>query len=384
MPGNLRLLDAIRMANAGALPSPSQSNFRRVEVRNGDSLRTFDLLRYLSRNDIDENPYVYPGDNIRLRPTDARVFVTGEVMEPVKGGIPLREGETVGDVLDVVHFRSTADSGSILLRKAGEGEGAASGPLPLAEASGLPLGPNDVIVVGAKGRLRRPDTVQVTGEVVRPGTYVIEPGQTTLADLLAQAGGPTGLGDDGRAFILRSRKKREVMVPFGRKDGNDAGIPSPLRTTASLQMVRPEVASSVSDLQLSGDFTVLDGPRAAGKGVLQDGDELHLPRRDPFVYVSGNVHKPGAYPYKDGAGAEYYIDLAQGYTSKADSKNMFVLAVYKEAAQVRGASEPRSGDIIVVPAAVEYKRFGSVFLPILQIVPGILSLIVTILVLTNQ
>lgn len=385
IPGNLRLLDAIRIANTGYMPAMDRVDLRSVEVRSGDSVRSVDLMRFLSGIDLSANPYVYPGDNIVIRSVDSRVFLTGEVLDPVRGGVPLKPGETVGDILDLVRLRATADSGSILVRKAGRAsDRAVEVPKTMAEARAIRLGSNDVIMVGAKERRRRPDTIQVTGEVYRPGTYAFEPGQTTLEDLLRQAGGPTGYGDPSRVFILRNRKKEEVLAQTGAQESAFPGMTGAMRPATSLQTVRPEVASSVSDLKLSGDFTVLEGPAAAKKGILEDGDEIHLPRKDHFVYVSGNVRKPGAYAYKQGASAEHYIREAQGYTDKADTKNQYVLAMYQGVTQIRETSNPRSGDIIVVPAAVEYKRFSSVFLPIIQIVPGILSLFVTILVLTNQ
>ena len=176
--GNMRLMDAIRAANGGSTPSLAHTDFRMVDVRNGDSLHTYDLLRFISGNDIDANPYIYPGDNIILRPIDTKVFVTGEVLEPVKGAVPLKPGETVGNILDLVRLRGTADSGTITVFKAGADKNRPGpSPLPIAETRAIRLGPNDVIMVGAKQRRRRPDTVQVTGEVYRPGTYAFEPGQ---------------------------------------------------------------------------------------------------------------------------------------------------------------------------------------------------------------
>lgn len=384
LPGNQRILDAIKVANGGALPSVSGLNFRQVKIRNGDSSRVVDLLRFMSRQDLDQNPYVYPGDVISIDPTDERVYVTGEVREPISGWMPILPGETLGSLMGIVNLKSTADSGAVLLQYAGSKSTGEMKAVSMGEARQVVLSHNDIISFGAKESSRRPDTVKVTGEVKRPGTYPTRFGKGSAGDLIRLAGGYTDIASPDRAFIIRHSKREAIFGSTGHQDRPAPYLPAAGKPNTTLQTVRPEVASSINDLTVSGDFTLIEVSGSSDKTVLEDGDELHVPRKENYVYVSGNVRNPGAYPYAKGKDVDHYIKLAKGYTSKSDSKNMYVLASYNGITQLKDTENLAAGDVIVVPTAVEYKRYTNVFLPIIQIIPSVLSLALTYVIFTQS
>ncbi|MEO6095772.1 MAG: SLBB domain-containing protein [Fibrobacteria bacterium] len=381
--GNLRILDALKLANGGTVPSPEKFNLRRIRVRNLDSLKEYDLLRFLNKQDPDQNPYVYPGDLIAIDQVDSRVYVTGEVRDFVSGWVPLRSGETVGDILSLANLNESADSTAVLLQRSGGNGGGPIRTMTLSEAASLPIYANDVISIGKKETNGRPDTVQITGEVKRPGTYPVSPGGGSVETMLRLAGGATEYGSPERVFILRHRRLDVLSASISEK--SLVGIPAGGKPQGiGRQSVRPEVASSFTDLSSSGDFTLLDVSGKGGASLLEDGDEIHIPRKENCIYISGNVRKPGTYPFRSGDDFSDYLSRAEGTTDKADVKNAYVLASYKGVTQIKDIRDISPGDIIVVPAAIEYKRWTNVFMPIIQIVPGILSLIVTIIVLQTQ
>lgn len=383
--GGLRILDAIRMANGGVLPPWSDFNFREVKVHNRDSVKTYDFLAFLSRQDPSQNPYVYPGDHISLSPQDARIFVAGEVVGPAYGGIPLKRGETLGELATLLEFKSTADSTGIQLQRVPQEAGAPALKASLPEAASTVLERNDVIIVSGRESGRRADTVLVSGQVRRPGTYSVRPNTATFADVLALAGGPTELGNMDRAVVIRHSKRNQTTstVPMDRTKPLAADVRVPV---TPLMAVRPEVSASITDLITSSDFALIDASgEAGGRTQLTDGDEIHILRKDPFVYVSGNVGVPGAYPYKEGEDYKYYVKLAKGYTNKADPKNRFLLTLVKgELAQIRDTRAISQGDILVIPAGIEYKTYSSVALPFIQMVPAVLSVILTIVLIMQQ
>lgn len=379
VPGALRILDAIRMANGGVLPDWGEFNFRELKVRNRDSVKTYDFLAFLARQDPAQNPYVYPGDHISLSPQDARIFVAGEIIGPLHGAIPLKRGETLGGLVSLLEFKSTADESGVVLQRASQDGDSQPLRLGIAEAAATVLERNDVISVVGKESGRRADTVRVTGEVRRPGTYAVRANAATFSEVLSMAGGATELGNMGRAFVIKHSKRSQTMghAPMERSRSIPQAPKIPL---TPMMAIRPEVASSITDLISSTDYALIDASTAEGaKTILSDGDEIIILRKDPYVYVSGNVSAPGAYPYKAGAGYSHYVHLARGYTNKADIKNQFILTLVNgELAQVRDLRTVSEGDILVVPATIEYKRYTSVALPILQMVPAILSLVLTI------
>ena len=69
---------------------------------------------------------------------------------------------------------------------------------------------------------------------------------------------------------------------------------------------------------VSADFVAIfhQGDRTKDV-ILQDGDEIYIPRERGEVYVSGRVRHPGSVRYKPGERYDYYINMAGGYTDPA-------------------------------------------------------------------
>ncbi|HLP41122.1 MAG TPA: SLBB domain-containing protein, partial [Fibrobacteria bacterium] len=375
--GTSRLFDALKQANLGQPPPPAKYDLRNVRVRNGDSTRAYDLLRFLATGDPAHNPYVYPGDYIDLAPLDRSVTVAGHVLGPVRGRIPLVPGETLADLLHLLHPRASADTSKLLIH----GQGG-SREVARSIASGITLRDNDVITVPSVANYGRQDTVLVTGEVVRPGTYAVSWGKTTAAEILELAGGPTHEASPERAFVVRRTKMFRLSMPDPDAQPTQPIAP-PRQIHPASGLVRPEIGLSLNELAASNDHALLELGKDPGSMVLEGGDELHVPRSERYVYVSGHVRRPGAYPFSQGASVDEYVDLAGGYSSKADRHNRFLMFAYQDITSLREASEPREGDIIVVPASVEFKRLSGVYLPIFQTVATLLSLTLSIIALNN-
>jgi polysaccharide biosynthesis/export protein len=387
--GTMRLLDALKLANHGTLPNPEEFNFREIECRQGDSLRTYDLLRAMANGDISQNPYVYPGDNLMLRRVDQRVFVDGEINGQFLGRLPFKRGETLGELLGQLSFKASADSNYILVQQFDPGGKAVPmRKVSMAEAASLPLGDRDVITIGKKENYQQSGTAKVTGESVRPGTFPILENGTTAEDLLRLAGGARASGDLARAYVVKARifpgstdvdRSGEIKVLGENRLPNqkDAAL-------AALRKIRPEDNTALSDLNTTGDGMIIDIRDKGSEIPLQDGDRIHIPKKAYYVYVSGAVRNPGPYLYKAGKAYSYYIGQAGGYTSKSDRKNEFVLTMYQDLAKIKDGSRVAEGDILVIPTRLEYKTFSTVWVPVMQIIPTILSLGLSVFILQNQ
>ena len=150
-------------------------------------------------------------------------------------------------------------------------------------ASGAPevvLEPYDNVLI-----LKQPDfafqrTVVIGGEVRYPGTYSLRTKTDRLADLVARAGGLTP-----RAYAAGIRFVR-VADSVGRIN---VDLPRAVRDTAS-------------------SFNL----------ILQPGDSIEIPEYQPAVKVRGAVTSPGSVLWKAGAGLDYYIQGAGGFSYLAD------------------------------------------------------------------
>jgi protein involved in polysaccharide export with SLBB domain len=377
--GGLRILDALKKANKDQVPAASDFNLRRVEVRNGGVLKTYDLLRSLATDDESQNPYVYPGDRIEIKFLDETVFLGGRVFGPFIGKIPFNPGETLADLIPMFNYRASSDTTYFLVRKAGKG----IEKLPRSDAKSFVLGVNDVITIPEGPNEETQDTVRVSGEVARRGTYPIRWGKTTVAEVLEWAGGATGEADMRRAFVVRYNK-----LPPAPNPANASQLPTGPAVFKNPQVtaysVRPEIQSSLNDLYSTNDFAVIKVAGHPESIPLEGGDLVQIPRRENFVYVSGQVKKPGAYPFKDGESVSYYVDLAGGYSSKADPNNKMVMQRFNEIVQIREDGGVQQGDVVVVPTSVENKRLNSIYLPVTQALISVLSLAISIIILGKQ
>lgn len=373
--GTWRLLDVLKLANHNLPPAMDKFNLRQVTVTNRDSTKAYDLLRFLGGGESAQNPYVYPGDYIDLAPLDRSLTLTGQILGPVKGRIPLVPGEHLSDILPMIDPRASADSTYFLVRKS-DGE---TVKLSRADAGTMLLEDNCVVIIPTSQNYGRQDTVIVTGQMARPGTYPIAWGRTRVSEIMDLAGGPTPAANPKRAFLVRRNK----MFGQPSMDGESPGLSRLRQGNPASQVVRPEISASISDLAASGDYAIIDLSKDASSVILEGGDEIHVPRTEHYVYVSGHVRRPGAYPYSGGRSVDGYISLAGGYSPKSDPNNRFVMFHYQGINLIREDSQVREGDIIVVPASVEFKKLTSVYLPLFQALATVMSLALTIFVVSK-
>src|SRR5262245_25059126 len=131
----------------------------------------------------------------------------------------------------------------------------------------------------------RSQRVSVLGEVKAPGRYPIE-SNTTVLDLLAQAGGATEKGAD-IIFILR---------PDGA--GNLERHPVNLKSTVDSREATPAVLQT-----------------------LRGGDSIFVPAADQF-YIAGEVKSPAVYRLESGMTLVQAIARAGGVTERGSSSRV--------------------------------------------------------------
>jgi protein involved in polysaccharide export with SLBB domain len=236
--------------------------------------------------------------------------------------------------------------------------------------------------------------VSISGNVKRPGTYQILPGDT-YQDLLKMAGGYTPQADQGQIKLSRILPHHQeinlsVNPALKLKNGDSIYVPP-----ISLFQEKIEVIGELTDLQNSnsklgtsvlepvgmewyalhknekvkdvilnlGGFTPMASPshawieRKNSKGVkkiiplnlhklfaendqsenllLKAGDTLVIPPTQNSIYVLGAVHKPGLFPYIPGDGVKEYVALAGGGTVHGVLANVKVVRV------IPGKTQPK-------------------------------------------
>jgi protein involved in polysaccharide export with SLBB domain len=235
----------------------------------------------------------------------------------------------------------------------------------------LLLKPLDEITV--RTELKAARTIELSGQIVRPGVYTISAGEK-LSSVLDRAGGFTD-----RAFLKGSLFTRAALRKT-EQEQLDAFLKlqeQRMLAAASTVVVgadKEEIASQQQQLQarremlrllaskvVVGRMVVrLDAPDKL-KGtendvVLLDGDTLSIPESPQSVLVIGAVRNSTSVQYREGAGIDYYIDRVGGFSKEADKKEAHL--VKADGSAISSFTNVRTiepGDVVVVPPKEEEK-----------------------------
>jgi protein involved in polysaccharide export with SLBB domain len=323
---------------------------------------------------------VQDGDLVRISSVDSRIYnavaLEGAVRYPgryeLKPGMRLTQLLTREDVLptayvDRVEVQRYADDyrtevTSVNLKQLWAGD----------VSLDLVLKPLDRVIV--RSEVRPPASVTLTGEVKRPGAYPIAPGER-LSSVLKRAGGFTDRAFvKGAVFTRESIKKIEEEQLRSFIDAQERRLIADAGTVVVRGLDREEAASSQQLVKTKQELLAalarkvvlgrmvvkLDEPEKL-EGIpndvlLEDGDTLHTPQPPQSVVVLGSVRNPASVLYKEGEGAEYYLNRAGGFSREADQKESYV--VKADGSTVSGFTKIRTiepGDAILVPPKEEVK-----------------------------
>lgn len=371
--GMNRVWDCVMKANKMVVPEYFTIDLRNVILTRQDTTLVLDLLKYNFHNDITQNPYVNPGDAIFIRPVSGRVFIDGELIKPLPGFFPLRQGETLADLMSLILLTTAVDSSHIIVQKGTTNTARREIIATAAEAGSVTLENMDFVSFVPKNNYPEMVSVNVTGAVNRPGTYPFIRRQTSAQHILMLAGGALEDADISRSYILRPAKA--MMSSTTQTTPADKKIENNRYNTSG--SIRPELNLSFARLSAFEDYAVIPFSRDT-LVTLEANDEVFIPFKEDYVYISGCVSKPGAYRYEAGKSRRYYITKAGGFSIKSDRSNVYTLTKIGKNLQVRDGISVLPGDIIVVPDAQNNKFMTTFVLPCLQIVSTLTYIVIAV------
>ena len=303
-------------------------------------------------------------DTIRFFPRYAYkpVRVSGEVKASYK--VPYHEGLTLSEALTHAQFKDDIRKLKVLVfREAGEEKSLTEGVYKkakkeenvasyflfdvLVKKEGLKfkLKPGDRIVVERIRPEEAVEKVRVSGYVKHPGVYSIGE-KTTLYDILKEAGGflpnayPEGIIvlRKSVAEMQRERLQKVISLMKQQLEKEEAGImqsdlsPEELRARQAAFEAKRKLLEELQKSQVTGRISGIVVPRDLEKLknspyniVLEDGDQIFIPKVPGSVLVFGEVYNPSALVYIKGLTVKDYIEKAGGLTDSADKENIFVI-----------------------------------------------------------
>jgi polysaccharide biosynthesis/export protein len=267
---------------------PSKNgSFRSIRVIRGNKVvRTLDLYDFLLRADQTNNIHLNDQDVIRVGDYENRVELTGEVKRPMI--YEMIKGETFKDLLRFAGgFTEKAYTYTINVRRNTSREIRLLNITQDKVDSFLPNN-GDIYTIGTIIE-RFENRVEVEGAIFRPGIYAIEPGLTTIKELIKKS---EGLRED--AFLSRASLVR-------RKENYD-----------------PEILSIDLGKILRGEAADIPLQR---EDVLKVYSITNL-REKRYVNILGEVNQPGEFEYKEGMRVGDLILMAKGLKESASFANL--------------------------------------------------------------
>jgi polysaccharide biosynthesis/export protein len=216
--------------------------------------------------------------------------------------------------------------------------------------------------------------VEVKGEVRFPGIYALRDGET-IGSVINRAGGMSAEAfPEATRFTSKSTKDqqqtsaRKLIERFQRQqasrraitqvDGDPDGSTDEDYTDSLMASFQGRLVVDLPRI-LAGD--------ASADVLLQDGDELVIPKLVESVTVAGEVYEPGSFRFEPGLAFTDYLELAAGITDRARKKDIYVIEpngsvvtlknskrqLFRFDRSVAGLSP---GSVIVVPTNYDYEK----------------------------
>ena len=310
--GATRVSTIVEMAE-GISENGSQRTIR-IERSDGSVLRA-DLLSFLVLGKREANPFLSDGDRIMVPFSGERAVIGGSVARP--DDYEVLADETITEIIQLAGGTTPgADRSRVEIRRF------LTLSDPETERISVNLDDSSAVIKAQPGdqifvypipdwHLRR--QVEIVGEVLYPGSYVIDEGRETLTGVIARAGGFAPAAAISEVTLTRSIGKETIDPEFER-----------LKKIEVSDMTEDEyeyfklrsrehpgrVVVDVGRLFLEGDQTE--------DVLLRRGDILSVPLATQSVKVSGQVASPGAVKFEAGKPVRWYIDEAGGYGWRAE------------------------------------------------------------------
>jgi protein involved in polysaccharide export with SLBB domain len=160
-----------------------------------------------------------------------------------------------------------------------------------------------------------------------PAVYTLKSREERLSSIIKRSGGLLYTANIKGAKLIR--KKKELLDSLEVKRlitsvQNDTTI----TTKDSLSLLK-----TTRDVAIDLDY-ILKHPGSADDIILEDGDELVIPRINNTVSINGEVFKPLDIMYEKGKSMKDYINAAGGITPLGSKRKAFVIYANGSAAKI--------------------------------------------------
>ena len=358
----------------------SQRNIRIIRS-NGDIVEV-DLVKALNTNNFSSNPYLMPGDKIKVLSEnyEYNTFqIRGGVSNPTT--IMHKTGDKLSDLIKIAGgFSENADLDNITLFSADNNSTKINLDRNFNITGENPvLSPNSILIVGEKSvkKINKTGVVTVSGEVNKPGAIIIKNGETKISEIIELAGGlkETAYLPLARVITKQDAKNNNYWEQY-REDiffqYSDLSVDDTLRLNKDIKMQSP--------------FLAVDFEAALSENSdnipLNDGDKIIIPKNPKRVYVFGKVYNPGYVEFVEGKDYEWYVKQAGGELPSADEKRTRIIRGNNLTWVEPDEAIVYAGDMIYIPSYPEISQQAEIqkWATYTSIVVGIINVVIVIII----
>lgn len=214
------------------------------------------------------------------------------------------------------------------------------------DGQGFELKPFDHVVVRKSPGYSEQKFVEVHGQVLFTGDYVLQKRNERLSEIVARAGGVLEDGYIKGAYLERRLTDAEIAAReevMRLAKSNSSGNQS---DSIALSQINVSTTYNVGiDLEMA-----LNNPGSTYDVVMQPGDRLYVPELQSTVKISGEVLFPNAVVYVPGKKLDYYIDQAGGYGQRARKGKAYIVYLNGTVARAKRNTAIEPGCQIIVPS----------------------------------
>lgn len=319
------------------------------------TLQSEDVVKIQSKYDLQE---------------EFKITISGEVQKP--GDYPFVNGMTVENLIYLANgFKETASKSAVEIARRINDEKQANS---ISELTILPINkdlklstkdekfelePFDLIIVRKSPYYKDQIIVEIEGEVVYPGKYVLKTKYDRISDIIQRAGGFTPDSYPKGGTLIReteyfdeaqaSEVKRLRIVNLGKLDTTTSQGSFSINKRESIAIKLDEISSK---------------PGSSIDLILKEGDIISIPKELQTVRVRGEIYFPNNIIYNKRIGFKEYISLSGGHTREARINDAYVIypngsaKIVKNFLWFKWYPKVEQGSEIVIPAKPEKRKLS--------------------------
>jgi len=367
---NSRLVDLITTSYGLS----ETANLRNINVESKDGTnKQYDLLSFLRFGDYNKNPMLREGDVVIIDRVDDVVIISGEVKYPAI--YEFIEGESVSELIKLAGgllSKAKTDTIEIIsFDPSGKNQLSTYFGFDELKNSNVKLRKQDHVVIRQIPDYYVDNYVKLEGFVKYPGWYKIVKDQTTLVEIIEEAGGFRKEASLTEAILKRTLddedknpeyERLKLMDPADMTEDEYDYFKSKSRQTSG------RVVIDFVDLFINDNLTE--------NIVLRKGDIVTIPEQKDYIIMLGQFVNPGKIIYDPNLTINDYIELAEGFGWRAlEGEVRVIKATTGEWIDADDVVKLQPGDTIWVPEDPPGPKFWEVFMDGLQVVAQLAAII---------